>query len=228
MSCWRVLYLRTFSHSFGWGNMHVETTIHIHKILYILSDSALIFMGTLKPSDVPQKVFLAIPRFLIILFLRYSSAVTIKPKPIPNHCWILAVSSIGKLNRIGKDYIITIRICTVVVVLFFTRLQGARTALAKRELHWYLPNRVRQIPTICTSEFQTKVAMGLDGMHQHHHSSHFIFLPSFLLYIRSISHHRYTFCLSIPPMILQHIGGISFLCCFISYFVACTHNINTP
>jgi len=52
-----------------------------------------------------------------------------------------------KLNRIGKDYIITIRICTVVVVLFFTHLQGARTALAKRELHWYLPNRVRQIPT---------------------------------------------------------------------------------
>jgi len=54
-----------------------------------------------------------------------------------------------KLNRIGKDYIITIRICTVVVVLFFTRLQGACTALAKRELHWYLPNRVRQIPTKC-------------------------------------------------------------------------------
>jgi len=52
-----------------------------------------------------------------------------------------------KLNRIGKDYIITIKICTVVVVLFFTHLQGARTALAKRELHWYLPNRVRQIPT---------------------------------------------------------------------------------
>ena len=58
-------------------------------------------------------------------------------------CWILAVSSIGKLNRIGKDYIITIRICTVVVVLFFTRLQGARPALAKREIYWYLPNRVR-------------------------------------------------------------------------------------
>ena len=52
-----------------------------------------------------------------------------------------------KLNRIGKDYIITIRICTVVVVLFFTRFQGAHTALAKCELHWYLPNRVRQIPT---------------------------------------------------------------------------------
>jgi len=71
-------------------------------------------------------------------------------------CWILAVSSIGKLNRIGEDYIITIRICTVVVVLFFTRLQGARTALAKRELHWYLPNRVRQIPTVPRIPYQTE------------------------------------------------------------------------
>ena len=52
------------------------------------------------------------------------------------------------LDQIGKDYIITIRICTVVVVLFFTRLQGARPALAKREIYWYLPNRVREIPTL--------------------------------------------------------------------------------
>jgi len=26
-------------------------------------------------------------------------------------------------------------------------LQGTCTALAKRELHWYLPNQVQQIPT---------------------------------------------------------------------------------
>jgi len=38
------------------------------------------------------------------------------------------------------------RILTVVVVFFFTRLQGARPALAKREIYWYLPNRVREIP----------------------------------------------------------------------------------
>jgi len=33
------------------------------------------------------------------------------------------------------------------VVLFFTCLQGARPVLAKREFYWYLPNRVREIPT---------------------------------------------------------------------------------
>jgi hypothetical protein len=42
------------------------------------------------------------------------------------------------------------------------------------------------------------LAMGLNGMHGHHHSSHLIFLPSFLPHIRSLSHHRYTFFLSFP------------------------------
>jgi hypothetical protein len=46
-------------------------------------------------------------------------------------CWILL--SMGGLARIGVDYVITMDSCTIVFVWLLTRLQGASTALAKRE-----------------------------------------------------------------------------------------------